>query len=58
VSFYIVFRQSANSLRPIRPISAKYLIKALKIEKDEPIEIAKGFTETKNFFRNLSNCCK
>jgi hypothetical protein len=38
----INFSNSAKSFKSVRPISANYILRALKIEKNEPVELSNG----------------
>lgn len=38
----INFSNSAKSFKSVRPISANYILRALKIEKNEPVELSSG----------------
>ena len=39
---YFNFSNSAKSFKSVRPISANYILRALKIEKNEPVELSSG----------------
>ena len=39
---YFNFSNSAKQFKSVRPISANYILRALKIEKNEPVELSSG----------------